>query len=258
MESKKPVLIDSHAHLSSRELLPQAEALVLRAQEAGVQKIVNICTDCPSLKGGVALAQKFPGIVYNVAATTPHDVDREDFFPHVERAVEQGQLVSIGESGLDYFYQRAPKQAQIESLLKYAQLAQTHDLPLVVHCRDAFSDLFAILKDFATLSVLIHCFTGTVEEAREAVERGWFCSLSGIVTFKKSESLHKVAQFLPLDNLMIETDSPYLAPQGHRGKPNEPAFVGVVAHAIAELRGESVGEVAACTTRNACSFFLLN
>lgn len=258
MEKRRLVLIDSHAHLSSQELLPQANTLVLRAQEAGVQKVVNICTDLPSLEGGISLAQRFPGVVYNVAATPPHDVDGDDFFPRVEEAIEQGALVGIGESGLDYFYERAPRELQRDCLFRYAQLAQKHSLPFVVHCREAFPDLFAVLKEFSSLPVLIHCFTGDLEEARQVVDRGWYCSLSGIVTFKKSDSLRAVAKFLPLDRLMIETDSPYLAPQGHRGKPNEPAFVSSVAHAIAEVRGESVEEIASHSTDNARKFFLLN
>jgi TatD DNase family protein len=252
-------VIDSHAHLTSIELLPEVDAIVQRALDAGVEKIINICTDQPSLEAGIKLSERFSQ-VYNTAATTPHDVEKDGakFFPYVEKAARAGQLVALGETGLDYFYEHSPKALQQAFLSRYFALGQKVDLPVVFHCRDAFEDLFAIAdKEWKGKSALLHCFTGTLEEARGVLDRGWYLSLSGIVTYKKSEELREVAKFVSLDRLVIETDSPYLAPQSRRGRQNEPAFVRETAEKIAEVKKLPVEEVIHQTAKNASQFFNL-
>ena len=252
-------MIDSHAHLTSLELLPNVDAIIERALSAGVKKMVNICTDEPSLKAGLQLRERFQE-VYNTAATTPHDVEKdgEHFFPIVEEAALKGQLVALGETGLDYFYEHSPKAVQQAFLTRYFALGQKVDLPIVFHCREAFEDLFAIAdSEWKGRSALIHCFTGTLDEARGLLDRGWYLSLSGIVTYKKSEALREVASFVPLDRLVIETDRPYLSPQSHRGKQNEPAFVRETAEKIAEVKQISLDEVVEQTAKNASTFFRL-
>lgn len=250
--------IDSHAHLTSAELLPDVDAIIARAQAAGVTKIINICTDAASLEAGLALQKRFPNVIHTTAATTPHDVDQEGetFFPIVKAAAKQ--LVAIGETGLDYFYKHSPGDIQRAFLSRYFELALSTKLPLIFHCRDAFEDLFAMAdREYQHGKAVLHCFTGTMEEARGVLDRGWLISLSGIVTFKKSEALREVAQFVPLDRLLIETDAPYLAPQSRRGQRNEPAFLIETARCIAQIKGLSIDEVAHQTTQNALQFFAI-
>ncbi len=250
-------MIDSHAHLTSSQILPQVDDLVDRAKEAGVKTIINICTDQPSLEEGLKLAKRNKNI-FNAAATTPHDVqeDGETFFPIVERVVDK--LIAIGETGLDYFYEHSPKKVQQDFLVRYLQLALHTKLPIIFHCRDAFGDLFSIADEMAQdLPAVLHCFTGTKEEAKGCLDRGWFVSFSGIITFKKSEELREVVRYVPLNRMFVETDTPYLAPQSHRGKQNEPAFVVEIAEKIAEIKGISLSEVDKIVSENISRFFRL-
>lgn len=252
--------IDSHAHLTSETLLKQSDELVKRALEVGLEAIVNICTDEKSLQEGLLLAERFSQ-VYNTAAATPHDVQQigDSFFPLVEKAAKENQLVAIGETGLDYYYEHSPKKLQQEHLVRYFTLSKECSLPIIFHCRDAFADLFALAdQHYKDLPAVLHCFTGTEGEAKQVLERGWYLSMSGIVTFKRSEELRRVAKIIPLDRLLIETDSPYLAPQSKRGKQNEPAYVLETASFIADLRNISVQELIAATRDNAKRFFRLS
>lgn len=160
---------DSHAHLTSQTLFPEAEEILKRAKKAGVEKIVNICTDAESLEKGLLLAEKHSW-VFNTAATTPHDVKEKghSFFPLVVQAAKQKKLVAIGETGLDYFYEHSDRGLQKEFLIRYFHLALEYRLPLVIHCRDAFADLFDLADaEFQGGRAVLHCFTGTGEEARQ-------------------------------------------------------------------------------------------
>lgn len=249
------MMIDTHAHLTGESLAEQADAIAMRAKEAGLEKIVNICTDAPSLEKGLALAERCPW-VFNAAATTPHDVEKEgeSFFPLVEKHLKR--LVAIGETGLDYFYAHSPKEIQQKFFRRYLALAKKTGLPLIFHCRDAFEDLFAIADEVAPRHpALLHCFTGTFEEAREGIKRGWMISFSGIVTFKKSEALREVAKQVPLENLLVETDAPYLAPQSRRGSVNEPAYILETVELLSKLKGLTASEMSKITTENAIKFF---
>jgi TatD DNase family protein len=252
------MFIDSHAHLTSESVLPELPGIVLRAKAAGVGQIVNICTDEASLREGIKLVQAFPWI-HLTAATTPHDVETEgeSFFPIVETHARAGKLVAIGETGLDYFYEHSNRKLQKAFLLRYFELALSCKLPLIFHCRDAFVDLFSFADSDYQGPAILHCFTGSIEEARGVLDRGWLISLSGIITFKKSETLREVARYVPLDRLLIETDTPYLAPQSHRGKPNEPAYIRETAQMIAQVKGITLEQVAAATSHNARTFFSL-
>lgn len=245
--------VDSHAHLTSDALFPQIEDLLERAKGAGVSHIVNICTDIPTLEKGLELNKKHPWVV-NAASTTPHDVDSlgESDFEQMKKAASDGLLVAVGETGLDYHYSHSKPENQKVFLKRYAQLAKNLNLPLVIHCRDAFSDLFTILNQE---KVLLHCFTGTLSEAKEVVKRGWMLSLSGIVTFKKSIELQEVVKYVPLENLLIETDAPYLSPQSKRGKTNESSFLPETAAFIANLKEIPLEVLAKTTSQNAMNFF---
>lgn len=245
---------DSHAHLSSRELLPQIDGVMSRAKIAGVELVVNICTDLETLSAGFEIAKRWPSI-RNAGATTPHDALEwgEEHFSHFERAAREGKLSAIGETGLDYHYEHSPKDAQQKLLGRYVELAGECNLPLIFHCREAFDDLFKLVP--SKCKAVLHCFTGTLEEAEECINRGWMVSLSGIVTFKKSEELRSIAKRIPLKQLLIETDSPFLAPQSRRGKMNEPAFLPETAACIAFERGLPIEELARATKENAVRFF---
>ncbi|MBN1915120.1 MAG: YchF/TatD family DNA exonuclease [Parachlamydiales bacterium] len=246
---------DAHAHLSSLS----EEAIVHcldHAQQCNVQTIINVCSDLPSLLKAKNFHQKG---LFHIGATAPHAIEKngESEWPFFEEAARTGFLKAIGETGLDYHYHQSSAPMQKKFLSRYLSLAVSLDLPLVLHCREAFFDLFSVFDKAHKGSVMIHCFTGTLEEARQALDRGWLISISGIVTFSKSSSLRETVQYIPLDSLLIETDSPYLAPEPYRGKMNEPAFVVEVAKTVAALKQRSLEEIAKITTDNAIRFFKL-
>ncbi|MEI8301198.1 MAG: TatD family hydrolase [Chlamydiota bacterium] len=253
------MLIDSHAHISNEVLYGVADQLIARAKQSGVEAIVNICTDQLSANRGLKIAHEH-SCVYNVGATTPHDVEAlgELDFVFFEKLAREKKLVAIGETGLDYYYEHSPKNLQKAYLSRYFALAIECNLPVVIHCREAFEDLFAIADDeYRDKPLLLHCFTGGKQEAKLALDRGWKISFSGIVTFKKSESLREAALYVPLDSILIETDSPYLAPQSKRGQTNEPGFLIETAERLAELKGISLEAFATATTQNTKGFFSL-
>lgn len=250
---------DSHAHLTSQELCPYAREILQRARNAGVDKVVNICTDIDSLNAGLTLAGLEEG-VFNAGATTPHDVEKdgESDFPHFAEAARAKKLVAIGETGLDYHYQRADRKVQQKFLVRYLHLAAELNMPVIFHCREAFADLFSIVDAEYPKGApaILHCFTGTREEAEGVLARGWHLSISGIVTFKKSEELRDVAKDIPLSQLLIETDAPFLSPQGMRGKLNEPAFLVETASCLANARGVPIQEIAHATRENGIRLFV--
>ncbi len=253
--------IDSHAHLTMPQLWDNIEKILDNAKQAGIKNIINIATNKEELDKGILLKKKHNHI-YNVAATTPHDVEKdgEKCFSYFSTKAKEKQISAIGEIGLDYYYYNSPKELQKEYLKKYLLLAKEEKLPIVIHCRDAFDDLFAITDGYYMendnyLPAILHCFTGNEEDAIEAIKRGWMISFSGIITFKKSEDLRKIIPIVPLEQLLIETDSPYLAPEGHRGAINQPAYVVEVAKTLANILGLSLEKIANITTSNAKRFF---
>lgn len=255
------MLIDSHAHLTSSVINDQLDPVLKRARQASVKSIINICTNPLSLERGLELSQRHPWI-FNAGSTTPHDVEKEgeEVFDIFAEAARQGRLVAIGETGLDYYYEHSNRAAQKQFLRKYLQLALECGLPVVIHCRNAFEDFFETIDaeyrvDGRHAPGVLHCFTGTMQEAEEVIKRGWMLSLSGIVTFKKSIELQNVAKEVPLEQLLIETDAPYLAPQKHRGKQNEPAFLVDTALFIADLKQITFDKLAAATALNASRLF---
>ena len=248
--------IDSHAHLSAPEVHPKIDGILERARQVGVSYILNICTDPEELEKGELLSSRFP-FVKNAGATTPHDVASQgnNAFSIFEKAAEEGKICAVGETGLDYHYEHSPKEIQQRFLRKYLHLAAKVKLPVIFHCREAFQDLFSMVDAEYKGAAVLHCFTGTLQEAEGVLKRGWYLSLSGIVTFKKSEGLRDVAKMVPLSQLLIETDTPYLAPQSHRGESNEPSFLLETAECIAASKGISLEEVARATSDNAKRLF---
>lgn len=258
MKKDRFVKVDSHAHITADELYGDVDGIISRAIEAGVLKIVNICTDVVTFERGLEIKKRYPSTIFNVVATTPHDVEKEGEanFSYFEKAILSKQVVAVGEVGLDYFYEHSKKDVQKEFLKRYFALALKADLPVVIHCRgdDAFSDL---LKFPENIKAVLHCFTGNLSQANACIERGWYISLSGIVTFKKSVDLQNVVANLPLSKLLVETDSPYLAPQSKRGQVNEPANVCEVAEKIAALKGVTLEEALFYLAKNATDFFVI-
>lgn len=249
--------LDSHAHISSSDI-KDPDALILRAKEKGVEEIINICTDIATLERGLQLAKKWKG-VFNTAALTPHDVMKEEkgYFDLLASHARKKDLVAIGETGLDYYYKELDPDIQKESLIRHLKLAKECGLPVIFHCREAFEALFEICDENYSGKALCHCFTGTKEEAEEVFKRGWLLSFSGIVTFKKSAALREVAKFAPLHQIVIETDTPYLAPESKRGKINEPSYVPEIAETIAQEKNISLEDIAKATRENALRFFNL-
>jgi len=248
------MLVDSHCHLDFPEFAPELDAVVARAGEAGVGICVSIGTTLAKFPRVLAIAKQFPN-VYCSVGIHPHEAKVEplaDAAPLIERA-RHPKVVGIGETGLDYFYQHSPREAQIANFRLHIAAARELALPLIVHTRDAEDDTIAILREemgTAPFTGLIHCFTGSKRLADAALELGFHISASGIMTFKKSEELRGVLKDVPLDRLLVETDAPFLAPMPHRGKRNEPAFVAHTAAALADLKSVSADELARATTDN--------
>jgi TatD DNase family protein len=252
--------IDSHAHLTDQNVYENLPEVILRAKKANVSKIINICTDKDSLDKGLDLSEKYD-FIYLSAASTPHDVEKngEEFFKLVEKAIINKKLVAIGETGLDYHYELSKKQIQKKYLIEYLLLSKKYNLPIIFHVREAFSDLFSITDEFyKNQKALLHCFTGTLQESKQVLDRGWYLSFSGIVTFKKNDDLRNVLKTIPLDRILIETDSPLLAPQSKRGKKNEPANVVEIAECIAKVKNLSLEKIAEITYENTIKFFCLS
>lgn len=246
------MFIDSHAHLADERVYPIIDEILARAKTANVQTIINVCTDDISLDRGLELHKRYPWVL-NAGATPPHDVinDGERLFPLFEKTALEGKLKAVGETGLDYFYHKETVEEQKELFIKYIKLALKCQLPLMIHCRDAFADLFSILdNEYGEKGGILHCFTGNISEAENLIKRGWYLSFSGIITYKKSEELREVVKIVPVEQILIETDAPYLSPQSKRGKTNEPSFLPETADQIAQLKGISLEECASITSAN--------
>jgi len=249
------MFIDSHAHLVSLEDLPE---VLKRAQENNIEKIVSISSDIPSSKATISLAEKYD-YIFATTGLHPHSAKEmsEEVLSGIDRFAEQQGVVAIGETGLDYFYMNSDKEIQINSFTEHIRLGKKHNLPIIIHVRDADQDMIEILTNESAADTpgVIHCFTGNYETAKKYLDLGYYISFSGIVTFKRSEELREAAKKIPKDKILIETDSPYLAPVPHRGKPNEPSYVKHVAETVADVRGISFEEVAELTKANAERLF---
>jgi TatD DNase family protein len=248
------MLVDSHCHLDFPEFAPELDAVVNRAKNAGVEVCVTIGTTLAKFPGVRAVAERFDN-VYCSVGIHPHEAQveaLENAVPLLERA-QHAKVVGIGETGLDYYYEHSPREAQQINFRHHIAAARELKLPLIVHTRDAEENTIAILReemDRGAFTGLIHCFTGTKKLADAALDLGFCISASGIATFKKSDELRGVLKEVPLGRLLVETDAPYLAPMPYRGKRNEPAFVANTAAMLAELNGVSPTELADATTDN--------
>lgn len=249
-------LIDAHAHLADERMLPDVEAIVARAAAAGVTTIVSIATGPDDWDADLALAERFPG-VYATAGIHPHAASAasDDAFARMRTRLAHPRVVAVGEAGLDYHYDFSPRDAQRDSFARHLEISRETGKPVIVHNRESDDDMRALLREAGqgTAGVL-HSFSSGRALLEEALAMGWYASFSGMVTFKKYEGADFV-RMVPADRILVETDTPYLAPVPHRGKTNEPAFVVHVAARCAELRGEDPAEFAARTTENARRFY---
>ena len=248
------MLVDSHCHLDFPDFSGDLDALVARATEAGIGRMVTISTRVRRLSELIAIAERFPN-VYCSVGTHPHHADEEDGISANELAelTRHPKVVALGEAGLDYFYDNGSPQAQARGFRAHIAAARMTGLPLVVHTREADEDCGRILEEEAArgpFRAVLHCYTGGRDLAMKAIELGFSISFTGILTFKKSDTIRAIAAELPADRIMIETDSPYLAPGKFRGKRNEPAYVVEVAKVLAEVRGVSLDEICRQTSQN--------
>jgi TatD DNase family protein len=253
------MFIDTHAHLTFPEFKIDLPAVITRAKEAKLEAIINIALDEEALASSLKIADEYPGYVFNAFGIHPHDASQwNDRIPARTRELAKNKrIVAIGEMGLDYHYKLSPLEKQQAVFRRSLQLAQELDLPAVIHSREASKDTLSILheENQGKLKGVLHCFSGEMELARQALEIGLYISFTANITFPKADNIRAAAKEIPLERIMIETDCPFLAPQTFRGKRNEPAYVVKVADKIAEIRGVSVEEIAERTTANAKSFF---
>jgi TatD DNase family protein len=238
------MLVDSHCHLDFPDFAEDLDGIVARAQAAGIGRIVTISTRVRRLGGLLEIAERYPN-VYCSVGTHPHHADEEDGIPAAEliELTRHPKVVALGEAGLDYFYDNGSPQAQARGFRAHIAAARATGLPLVIHTRDADEDCGRILEDEMTrgpFRAVLHCYTGGRELAMRAIALGLSISFTGILTFKKSQTLRDLAAELPADRIMVETDAPYLAPGKFRGKRNEPAYVIEIAKVLADTRGVSL------------------
>ncbi|MDJ0980508.1 MAG: TatD family hydrolase [Kiloniellales bacterium] len=253
------MLIDSHCHLDYLARDGDLEEIVGRARRAGVSAMVTICTKLSEFDTVRSIAQRYPEVSCSVGVH-PHEAEQEgqESPDRLRELAKLPEVVGIGETGLDYFYEHSPREAQQRSFRSHIAAARETGLPLIVHTRDADADTVAILREeveAGAVTGVIHCFSAGPELAEAALELGFYIGVSGIMTFKKAEELRETLRRVPLERLLVETDAPYLAPVPQRGKQNEPAFVVHTAAALAELKAVEADELAAVTSENFYTLF---
>jgi TatD DNase family protein len=270
--------VDSHCHLEGPKFAQDREQVLARAREAGVEALVAIGNGSgpDDVACGIRLAEEYSrwsmvdGLkIYSTIGVHPHEaaLAEERHYGEMEKLARDPRVIAWGEVGLDYFYDHSPREVQKKVFIRQMELARAAKLPIVIHNRpsdnseNAWEDLFRLLREHwqsSGLGGILHCFTGTVEHARTGMDLGFMISFAGNVSYPKAVSIREAAAQVPLQRMLIETDSPYLAPVPHRGKRNEPAFVVQTARHVGELRGISGKEVGAATTENFYRFFKLH
>jgi TatD DNase family protein len=252
------MFVDSHCHLDFPQLAEQEDAVIARAHAAGVRVMQTICTKLTKAPDVLALAERHPSLVCAMGVHPHHTASEGPSDPAalIELA-RHPKVTAIGETGLDYHYDYAPKDVQARSFRTHIEAARTTGLPLVVHTREADADTLAILEDEMAkgpFTGVIHCYSSSRELGEKAIDLGLHLGIGGVLTFPRSTELRAIVRDLPLDRLILETDAPYLAPPPHRGRTNEPAFIPLIAKVLAETKGETMAAVEAATTE---AFFRL-
>lgn len=257
------MLADSHCHLDHEQFNADRDAVIERALEAGIERMVAIGTGDgpPDLEIGIRLADRYPAI-YATVGVHPHDASKAgpETFRQLAELLRHPKVVALGEIGLDYHYDFSPRQVQRDVFVEQMRVASDAAKPIVIHTREAWDDTLALIEQYwrpGALPGIMHCFSGGPAEAARCVELGFYLSFGGIVTFPKALELQEAARDAPADRILVETDAPYLAPVPRRGKRNEPAFVVETARKLAGLRGETLESIAASTTANFLRVFSL-
>jgi len=250
-------MIDTHAHLDDEKFKDDVEEVVKRAEEAGLSKILTVSSAPGSIARTIALTARFP-MVYGSVGLHPHEAKffSSEIEAEIREGVKEEKIVAVGEIGLDYHYDFSPRDQQIDVFRTQVRMGKELGFPIIVHDREASEDILRVLtEEMGESGGVIHCFTGEVEGAKKYLDLGMHLSFTGILTFPKAESIREAAKIVPLDRLLLETDSPYLAPVPMRGKRCEPSFVKHTAEVLAKVKGVSVDELENVTTENAERLF---
>jgi TatD DNase family protein len=246
-------MIDSHCHLDHEPLLSDLKNIIKRSKDAGIEKLLTISTSLESFSRIKTIINS-DEMIYGTIGIHPHEsnVDIISSETIVKNLIENPKIIGIGETGLDFYYNNSEKDKQIKSFIEHIKAAIKTNVPLIVHSRDAEEETFDILNDYKNknLKILMHCFTGSLVFAKKLLTLNSFFSASGIITFKNSTNLQDTFKFLPLDKILIETDSPFLSPVPNRGKKNEPSFIEFTAKKLAEIKSISKSEIVKITTEN--------
>ena len=253
----KPMIFDSHAHYDSQQFDEDREELLLSMEANGVGTIVNAGASWDSVTEVVELAQKYP-FMYAAVGVHPDEVGAldDERFEYMKAQCKKDKVVAVGEIGLDYYWDNESHDVQKKWFIKQLELARELDLPVIIHSRDAAADTLEIMKEYGQgLRGVIHCFSYSIELAREYVKMGYHIGIGGVVTFKNGRKLKEIAAEIPLERILLETDCPYLAPVPFRGKRNDSHYISYVAQEIAELKGISYEEVVAQTEKNGKELF---
>lgn len=252
------IYFDSHAHLDNRKFNDDREEVIDSLPEKGVKYILNAGSDIPSSYTSAALAEKY-SFIYASAGVHPHDAKdfTSEHIGEIEALAGRAKVVAIGEIGLDYYYDNSPRLIQRDIFERQMELAVKLDMPVIIHIRDAYGDAMDVLRKFKgrIKSGVLHCFSGSLEYAVEAIDMGYYISFGGPVTFKNARKALDVAAKIDINRLLIETDCPYLTPEPHRGKRNDPSNVRYVADRIGKLRNMTDVEIAIKTAENACQLY---
>lgn len=252
------MLVDSHAHLEMKDFDKDRERVIARAQEAGVKYIITVATNIPDTLKALEIAQKNAG-VFVALGIHPHEAKeiKEEDFTELRRLAREEKVVAFGEIGLDFYRQHSPREIQLRRFRELVRLGQEISLPIIIHAREAHEETIRILREEANgqWRGVFHCFSGDLAMAQQVIQMGFFISIPGTVTFKKSWQQQEVVQKIPLERILLETDAPFLAPEPYRGKRNEPAYVRYTAEKIAQLKGLSFADVARITSLNAHLLF---
>lgn len=250
-------LVDSHCHLNFPDFKDDLPAVIQKARDLNITRLLTINTRLDQAKDLQDIADHYPEVFCTVGVH-PHDAaDYADnsLKGQLIELCQHAKVVGIGETGLDYFYNNSPQEAQLQSFAEHLAVATELDLPVIIHTRDADADTITTISQYPKARGVFHCFSGNLALAEAALERGYYISFSGIITFKKAEELRQVVKAVPLSRILVETDAPFLAPIPHRGKRNEPAFVWHTAEMVAQLKEITLAEVAATTTANFFTLF---
>ncbi|MFS0784133.1 TatD family hydrolase [Bacillus sp. 1P06AnD] len=252
------MLIDTHVHLNAEQYNEDLTEVIERAKEQGVDKMVVVGFDAETIKRAIELVEEYPFLYASVGWHPVDAIDMtEEDLKWLEELASHPKVVALGEMGLDYHWDKSPKDIQKEVFRKQIALAKRVNLPIIIHNREATQDIVNILKEEGADEVggIMHCFSGSEEIAEECMKMNFYISFGGPVTFKNARNVKEVAAQIPLDRLLVETDCPYLTPHPYRGKRNEPGYVKLVAEEIASLKGLPFEEIAAATTENAKKLF---